>query len=216
MAFTDLFNFSGIFDRIKAFLGPFGKLLDSLKQSYDKLIHIFDAATKLKDSVVAEVDGWRNFKQDIRFAQRVVQLESAFKKTRDLIQGIPAAWRSIVDVFKQSKDLLPTTANPIAEEEAIFQDAEQGGFKSLLEKFPRLARGLEKALGALAILLQALETIASVIDDLQTIVDEISGLRKEFEKLDTIFLPQSNKRKTLKLASGKSIRIRVGHLHASA
>ncbi len=215
MAFTDLFNISGILDRIKTFLGPFGKLFDSLKQSYEQLIHIFDAAKKLTDSVVGEVDGWRSFKQDIRFRQRVVQLESAFQKTRDLIEGIPASWHSIVDIVKQLKESLTQETNPIEDAEAATEDIESGGIKTLLQKFPRLAKGLEKVLGALALVLQALETIANVIGDLQTIVDELKALRLEFEKLDTIFLSQTNKRKTLRLADGKTIRIRVGKLHAS-
>ena len=213
MALSDFFNFSGILDRIKTLLGPFGKLFDSLKQSYDKLIHIFDAANKLTTSVISEVNAWRNFKQDIRFAQRVVQLERAFQKTRDLIAGIPAAWHSIVDIVKQLKESLTQETNPIEDAEAATADIESGGIKTLLEKFPRLAKGLEKVLGALALLLQALETIASIIDDLQTVVDEITGLRQEIEKLDTIFLSQSNKRKTLKLANGSTIRVRVGKLH---
>ncbi len=215
MAFTDLFNISGVLDRIKTFLGPFGKLFDSLKQSYDKLVNIFDAAQKLTNSVVSEVNGWRNFKQDIRFAQRVVQLESAVQKTRDLIEGIPAAWRSIVDIVKQLKESLTQETNPIEEAEAATEDIESGGIKTILQKFPRLAKGLEKVLGALALVLQALETIASIIDDVQTVVDEIARLRKEIEKLDTIFLSQSNKRKTLKLVNGRTIRIRLGKLHAS-
>ena len=216
MALADFFNLSGILQRIKAFFGPFGKLFDSLKQSYDKLINIFDAAHKLTNSVVSEVAAWRHFKQDIRFAQRVVQLESAVQKTRDLIEGIPAAWRAIVDIVKQFKESLTQETNPIEDAEAASADIESGGVKTLLERFPRLAKGLEKVLGALALVLQALESIASVIADLQTVVDEITRLRLEIEKLDTIFLSQSNKRKSLKLANGKSIRIRIGHLHRSA
>jgi len=216
VALADFFGLSGILQRIKAFFGPFGKLFDSLKQSYDKLINIFDAAHKLTDSVVSEVAAWRNFKQDIRFGQRVVQLESAVQKTRDLIEGIPSAWRSIVDIVKQFKESLTQETNPIEDAEAATSDIESGGIKTLLEKFPRLAKGLEKVLGALALVLQALESIASVITDLQTVVDEITRLRLEIEKLDTIFLSQSNKRKNIKLADGKTIRIRVGHLHPSA
>ena len=213
MALSDLFNISGILERIKTFLGPFGKLFDSLKQSYDKIVHIFDAAEKLTAAVVAEVNGWRNFKQDIRFAQRVVQLESAFQKTRDLIEGIPAAWHSIVDVVKQLKESLTQETNPIDEASAATEDIESGGIRTLLQKFPRLAKGLERVLGALALVLQALETIASIIDDLQTVIDEITRLRLEVEKLDTIFLSQSNKRKTLQLADGSTIRVRLGKLH---
>ena len=216
MALTDFLNISGILDAIKRFLGPFGKLFDSLKASYDKLIHIFDAAQKLTDSVVSEVGAWRNFKQDIRFAQRVVQIERAIQKTRDLIEGIPAAWHSIIDIVKQMKESLTQETNPVEDAEAVTEDIESGGIKTILQKFPRFAKAFEKVLGALALLLQALETIANIIDDIQTVVDEIRRLREEIERLDTIFLPQTNLRKTLKLANGKTIRIRLGKLHRSA
>ncbi len=215
MALSDLFNFSAIFDAIKRFLGPFGKLLDKLKESYDHVVGILDAGEKLKDSIISEIDGWKNFKQDIRFSQRVVQIESAIKKTRDLIEGIPAAWRSIVDLVKQVKQSITQETNPVEEAEAATADIEEGGIKTLLQKFPKLAKGLERALGVLAIVVQTLETLRSIIDDVQTVVDEISRLRKEIEKLDTIFLSQTNKRKTLKLVNGKTIRIRVGNLHPS-
>jgi hypothetical protein len=206
-------DFSAIFDAIKSWLGPFGKLIDSLKQSYDKLIHIFDAAQKLTDTIVGEVDAWKNFKSDIRFAQRVIQIERAVQKTKDLIEGIPESWRSIVDIVKTFKAQF-AEGNPVEDTEAIVEDLESSsGIKSLLTKFPQLAKGLEKLLGVLALVIQALEAIAKTIDDLQTIVDELKAIRLEIEKLDTIFLSQSNKRKTLRLTNGKTIRIRLGKLH---
>jgi hypothetical protein len=206
---------SAILDRIRTLLGPFGKLIDSIKTGYDKIVHILDAAEKLKESIIGEIDGWRNFKQDIRFAQRVIQIESAINKTRDLIEGIPAAWRSILDIIKQFKEKVSSGSSQeaIEEAEAIVTEGEASGIKALLEKFPRLARGLTRVLGVLAVLIDALESIASVIDDVQNVVDELRRLRLEIEKLDTIFLSQSNKRKTLRLTNGKTIRIRLGKLH---
>jgi len=202
-----------IVDRIKALLGPFGKLIDKLKETYDKLIHVFDAGQKLTDSVIAEIDGWKNFKSDIRFSQRVIQIERAVQKTKDLIEGIPESWKAIVDIFKTIKSQLTSESNPIEDAEAATEDIESSGVKTLLEKFPRLAKGLEKVLGALALVLTALEAIADTIHDLQTIVDELKAIRLEIEKLDTIFLSQSNKRKVLRLSNGSTIRVRVGKLH---
>ncbi len=216
MALLDLFNLSAIFDAVKRFLGPFGKLIDKLKESYDHVVGILDAAEKLKDSIIGEVTGWKTFKNDIRFAQRVVQLESAVQKTRDLIEGIPAAWRSIVDLVKQFKQTITQETNPVEEAEAAVEDVETGGIKTILQKFPKLAKGLEKALGVLAVVIQTLETLRSMIDDVQSVVDELRRLRLEIERLDTIFLQQSNKRKTVRLQNGKVIRIRLGKLHQSA
>jgi len=211
------FDFSAIFNAVKGFLGPFGKLIEQLKTTFTHLTNIFSDGEKLVDSVVAEVDAWRNFKQDIRFSQRVIQIERAIKKTRDLIEGVPASWRAIVDIFKQFKSQLSGEGNPAEDAEAAVEEVEtSGGVSALLKNFPALGRALEKVLGVLALVVQALEAISNTIADLQTIVDELKALRLEIEKLDTIFLSQSNKRKTLKLENGKTVKIRVGKLHASA
>lgn len=213
-----LFDFSGIFQLIQNFLGPFGKLIDLVKKGVGHVTGIITAAVKLKDSILGEIDGWKNFKQDIRFKQRAIVLESAVQKTKDLIQGIPDSWHSIVDIVNEVKDLFKSgsTEGALDEAASAAEDIEAGGLKSLLSKFPRLARGLERSLGIVALVVDALEKIANAIDDLQTILDELKRIRLEFEKLDTIFLSQSNKRKTLKLDDGSTIRIRVGKLHASA
>jgi hypothetical protein len=84
----------------------------------------------------------------------------------------------------------------------------------LLEKFPRLAKGLEKVLGFVALLADALESISSGIDDLQAILDTITAIREEVETGSTVFLQQKNSRKSLALRDGGSIKIRVGNLHS--
>jgi len=209
-------DFSGILDAIKRFLGPVGKLLDEVQKGYDKTVHIFDAADKLRESVVTELSAWKNFKQDIRFSQRVVNLETAIQKTRDLVEGIPASWHAILDIIKQVKENFRSAREGAAAAEEAAADVEEveaGGITKLLAKFPRVARALEKTLGAVALVVQGLEQVVQVIDDLQTIVDEIRRIRLEIEKLDTIFLQQNNKRKTLRLSNGQTIRVRVGNLH---
>lgn len=207
------FNPFGIFSAIRSFLGPLGKIWDHLKQTYDRMTNVWSDGQKLVTSIVDEVDAWKNFKGDLRFKQRVINLESAITKTRDLIEGIPAAWRSAVDLVKQFKEQFTGEANPLEEAESATADLESGGFKQLLEKFPALAKGIEKALGFLALLVQALDAITNGIGDIQTIVDECKRIRLEIEKADSIFLQQSNKRKTVKLADGSTMRIRVGNLH---
>ena len=54
---------------------------------------------------------------------------------------------------------------------------------------------MEKLLGAVALIVDALITIQSTIDDLQKIVDEVTLVREDLENLDAIFLPQNSKRK---------------------
>lgn len=209
----------GVFSAVQNFLGSFGQFFNSIKTGVAGVLHIWTNATNLKDSVLEEIDAWKNFKEDVRFKQRVINLETAIEKTRDLIQGIPEAWHSILDIIRQVKDSIaqssPEQATSDLEEE--FQSAaESGGLKGLLERFPRLARGLERAVGVIGVVFTAAEQVNNVISDLQSIVDELRRVRLEIEKLDTIFLSQSNKRKTLKLADGSTVKIRVGKLHPSA
>lgn len=208
-----LFNID-LFGLIRSFLGPFGKLLDYLKQSYDHLTTIFDSAQMLTQSVIDEVNAFRNFKEDVRFKQRVVNLETAIQKTRDLIEGIPAAWKAIIDIVQQFKKQITAEGNPLEEAEAVTEDLESGGITTLIKRFPALGRALERLLGVLALIVQALEGIVNTIDDLQTVVDEVRRLRLEIEKADTIFLSQSNPRRTVRLENGTTMRIRVGKLHS--
>lgn len=215
MALSDLVDFGRLFQLIRNFLGPFAKLFDSLKKTFDHVINVLALADKLATSIREEIDGWKNFKQDIRFAQRVINLERAVQKTRDLIEGIPEAWHSILDLIKEVKSQIGGAESPVEEAETISEDIESGGVKKLLQRFPALAKFLEKALGFLAIVIGALEAISKSIDDVQTIVDELRRIRLEIEKLDTIFLSQSNPRKTVRLANGKIMKIRIGKLRGS-
>jgi hypothetical protein len=141
----------------------------------------------------------------------------AITKTRALVEGIPAAWHSIQDLFKQFKEKV-NTANVNTQAADLAADIEEGtgeGVAGLLKKFPKLAKGLTKIFGVLVLVTDALESVSRTIDDLQVILDEITRLRLEIEKLDTVFLSQSNARERVKLADGKVIRIRVGKLHAA-
>lgn len=217
MGLLDVFDLTSVYDRLIRFLGPVGKLIESARKSFVRLRTIVQRATALMDAAIAEFNAWRHFKEDIKFHSRVVNLESAFEKTRALIEGIPNAWNSIVDIVKEFKGKV-FQANPASEAEDILAPAEDGsgeGMTALLKKFPKLAKSLERAAGVFALVLDALESISKTIDDLQTILDEVTALRREIESLDTVFLSQSNKRKRVKLADGRSIRIRLGKLHSA-
>jgi hypothetical protein len=195
---------SGIFSKIGSFFKTAGQDLVNLVKNiitvFTKVKDLFSEVTTLVQSGKDEIDGWKHFKEDIRLKSRVVNLETAFKKTRDLVLGIPKSWHAVLDLFSQIKSAL---AKDIAEEEGAALLAVE-------------TAGLSEVAVAIAIIYQVLSFVESVVSDLQTILDEAKLLRLEVEKLDTVFLQQDNKRKTVKLESGKSIRIRVGKLHASA
>jgi len=210
-----LFDFlSPLLNRIKAALGPLGKLWDKVIEAWNHITGIITNGQLLVDSIKAEVDAWKNFKEDIRFSSRVINLEKAIQKTEELFQGIPDSWHAIQDLLKEIKDKLNVSEPKPSEVEELEGEFEEGGIANLLKRFPALAKFFEKALGFLTLLVDALESIANAIDDLQTIMDEAKRIRLEIEKLDSIFLQQNNKRKNVQLASGKTIRIRIGNLHS--
>jgi hypothetical protein len=211
-----LFDFlSPLLNRIKQALGPLGKLWDKVVEAYTHVTGIIAAGLKLTDTITSEVEAWKNFKEDIRFGSRVINLEKAISKTEELFQGIPDSYHAILDLVKEIKGKIGArTAPDPAEVEEIEAEFEEGSIANILKRFPAIAKFFEKALGVVSLIVDALESIANAIQDLQTIVDETKRIRLEIEQLDTIFLQQHNKRKNLKLADGKSIRIRIGSLHS--
>ena len=81
-----LFDFlSPLLDRIKAALGPLGKLWDKVVEAYNHVTNIITTGNHLVDSIVSEVNAWKNFRENIRFKQRVINLEKAIEKTTELI-----------------------------------------------------------------------------------------------------------------------------------
>jgi hypothetical protein len=193
MGVLSAFSFSGI----KTLLSDLGKVIKNIVTVFTKAKDIFSNVQQLFDSVKDEVNGWKNFRQGIHLKQRVINLESAIQKTRDLIQGIPDSWHAILDILSNIKSAF---AKDVA--------AEEGAALLAVE-----TAGLSEIVVALTIIFQVLSFIESIISDFQTIVDELKRLRLEIEKLDTVFLQQDNKRKYIKLENGKTIRIRLGKLH---
>ena len=195
---------SGFFSKVGSFFKTAGKdvvnLVKNVITVFTKVKDLFSEVNTLIKSGKDEVDGWKHFKEDIRLKSRVVNLETAFKKTRDLVLGIPKSYHAVLDLFSQIKSAL---AKDVA--------AEEGAALLAVE-----TAGLSEVAVALSIIYQVLSFVESVVSDLQTILDEAKLLRLEVEKLDTVFLQQDNKRKSVKLESGKTIKIRVGKLHASA
>jgi hypothetical protein len=174
----------------------------ALRQLFDlgqKIVSHFtgtlDAGVKLVDSFQSEIQEWKNFKEDIRLKSRVVNLERAITKTRELVQGLFDSWRSVLDIIKN-----------------ITTKLEVGGVAEIAEAATGI--GLPVALvNAIVLIVEVLDTIRNVIDDLQTIIDEITRIREAIEHADTIFLQQRNPRRIEKLADGTTVKIRVGSLH---
>lgn len=203
-----------ILDAVKRLLGPFGKLFDLLSHFWTNVKNLTGDTKTLVQSVITEVDAWRNFKENTSFKNRLVSLPIAYEQTKEFILQIPEAWRAIVDLVNNIKGKFDAGGNPTEEAEQAVADIEKSGFSGILKQFPKFAKGFEKVLGFVALAADALESIISGIHDLQTIVDTLRGIREEVEDQSTIFLKQNNPRRLVKLADGGTIKIRVGNLHS--
>jgi hypothetical protein len=199
----------GILDRLVASLGiedlfnfllkkfpALQKLLNLGQKLIEHFTGIFGAGVHLFESFQSEVQAFKNFREDFRFKSRVVNVERAITKIRDLIQGLIDAWRVIVRLFKGLSFKLET-----------------GGAAEVAEAATGI--GLPIAVvNALVIIVEVLDTVRNIIDSFQIVIDEITRLREFIETGDTIFLQQHNKRKVVRLQNGKTIKIRIGKLHS--
>lgn len=210
-----LFGLTELIDSLLSrLLGPaFHRVLDQVRKFVDHVTNIFGDSVTLIDSIKSEIDAWRNFREDVRVKSRVINVPSAFEATKALIVGIGDSWRAIIDIVKNFKEKL-NAESPAQEAEDAAADLEEGGIGTILKRLPKLAKFLEKALGILAIVVDALDSIVNVIQDLQTIVDEIKRVREEIESAESLFLQQKNPRRIVQLADGTTMKIRVGKLHS--
>ncbi len=205
-----------LFDKARQLLGPFGKVIDLVSRFFSGITDSIRKGQELTDEIVSEIGEWRNFKEAIPVRSGVISLPRAIDKSRDLLDAIKASWGSIQDLAKQIKDQLRgQQGDPAEEAKAAVEDLKAArGITDLLERFPKLARGLEKLLGFLALVVGALSSIQSAIDDIKQIVDTIKGIREEIETGSTIFLSHKNPRRVVRLADGSTMKIRVGNLHS--
>lgn len=197
--FSDIlghFDLSQIFDWV---LSKFPKLKQLLGLGQKVLKHftgVFDAGQHLFESFEAEIEAWKNFKEDFRFRQRVVNVEKAITKTKELVQGFVEAWKAVLDLIKH-----------------LFRKAELAGAAEVAEAATGVGLPVAIVNGIVAVV-SILDTVRNIIDDAQAVLDEITRIREAVENADTIFLQQRNKRKSIKLDGGGKIRVRIGGLHS--
>ena len=213
MALSDLFN--PILNAIKRALGPFGKLFDLIGRFFTSFRDTFNKSLNLALEIKSEINEWRNFREAIPVRTGVISLPAAIDQTERLLDQIRAAWEAIVDLAREiRKQAQGQQESPTEEAEQAVKDIEGSGIRGLLEKFPKLAKGLERVLGFLAIAVGVIESIQKSIDDLSDIVDAIRAIREEIETGSTIFLQQKNQRKIVTLKDGTKMKIRLGNLHS--
>ena len=203
-----------IFDKIKQVFAPFTKLVDFIFHFWTKLQETGTKINSLIALVLSEVSEWQNFRENLAFRTKVTNASVLIEGVREFWAQMVAAWNSIQDLVREIKGKFAGAGEDPAQEvrEAI-KDVEESGFKNILAKFPRVLKGAEKLLGFVAILLDAMTTILAAIDDLTTIVEALKAIREDVETGGPLFLKQSNPRKTIRLADGGTMKIRIGNLH---
>jgi hypothetical protein len=203
-----------LLDKLKTVFAPFGKLIDFVSHFWTSVTSLGGKIRDLINLVLSEVNEWKNFKENIAFRTKVVNVKSAIEHIQDFWQQIVAAWAAIQELVQQLKSKFETTGDPAQEAREAIDDIESSGFKAIFEKFPKLLKGLEKVLGFVAIILDALESIIVAVDDLTTIVNALKTIREDIETGGPLFLKQTNARRTIRLQDGTSMKIRVGNLHS--
>jgi hypothetical protein len=203
-----------LIERVKQVFAPFGKLFDFITHFWTSITGLGGKIRDLINLVVSEVNEWKNFKENIAFRTRVINVKSAIEHVQEFIEQMAAAWRAIRELVDQLKSKFEVTGDPAQEAREAIDDIENSGFRAIFEKFPKLLKGLEKVLGFVAIVLDALESIIVAVDDLTTIVNALKAIREDIETGGPLFLKQSNTRRTVRLEDGTSMKIRVGSLHS--
>jgi len=203
-----------IIQKIKEAFGPFGKLIDFVTHFWTSITSLGGKIQNLINLVLSEIDAWRNFKENIAFRTRVVNVKSAIEHVQEFYQQLIAAWNAIKELVQELKGKFETTGDPAAEAKEAVEDIERSGLRDILSKFPKLLKGLEKVLGFVAIVLDAVKSIITAVDDLTTIVNALKGIREAIESGGPLFLKQSNPRKIVTLQDGTKMKIRLGNLHS--
>lgn len=202
--------------KIAPLLAPLRPVLHVLGNLKDSTIGLWGKIDKLTKDAVHEYKEIKNFKEDLHWRGRVINAPEVVKKIKRLTEIPSELFRIIQELTAtiREQSLLGKSPGSLAEEAAQSLEGIEE-FRGLLQRFvPKLAKGAEKLLGVLAIIVDAIVLWNTLVDDLQKIVDDVKEVRLDLEKLDLIFLPQNNARRYVKLEDGRTIRIRVGgHLH---
>jgi hypothetical protein len=192
-----LLNALGLDRLLEIFLDHFPairRLFDLGKRIIGHFTGVFSAAVELFNSAQTEFESWSHFREDIRFSNRVIQVEHALTKVERFWHSLRHAWTEILRIIRNAGTELET-----------------GGAAEIAEAATGV--GLPIALvNAIVLIVEILDTVRNMIDTAQDIVNVVTGVR-QFLQGDLIFLPQRNPRRTEQLRDGGSIKIRVGNLH---
>lgn len=213
---------NALLDKLKSLfapvLAPLTRLWQILKGFFTALVDVVPETIALVKLIYSEVLEWKRFKLSVNI-KGVINLQSAQDRIQELIDELLQGWHSLVDLFTSGFKI---SVRPITEAEQAAQELAEvlEGFTKLgLKDFViKFGESLKKAGGKvfeiLAVLQAVAEELLRVVRELHDIVQAVKDIRETFEHGEGLFLPQTNKRKSLALADGGEIKIRVGNLHS--
>ena len=213
-----------LLDKLKALfepvLAPLEKLWSILKGMFDSIVLVVPETIDLVELVVSEVGEWRSFRQGIDFKGGVVNLQSVRDHVGELVDEVIRAWNSVIDLFtggfkRTAGQSFQAASDAAGELEELFTGLGRLGLSDFLANVgPKLKRAGGKLFEVLAIIQAIAEEALHVVRDLRSIVDAAKDIRTTFETGEGLFLKQTNKRKTVTLSDGSTMKIRVGSLHS--
>jgi tetrahydromethanopterin S-methyltransferase subunit B len=186
-----------------AFLADITKLIPTvisfIKQAFSLVTNFYTEVTTLVprsealfDNAKAEFDKLEHFKFDPKWKSRVINVPKAEQQIRDILQ-IPQ------DLVTEFKALVADLKKKLKPTEFNLEDFRLGRFGEFLGKL----------LGWAQLILDSVSSISDSVDRLEHIVEDITNIREQIEKLDSLFLQQGNPRRHKR---GTAV-IRVGKLH---
>jgi len=146
-----------------------------------------------------EIRRLKEFKFDPKWRTRVINVPAAIDKTHgfvlDMSQQIESALHVLISNLR---------AIHFAEEVGTIS----GGIGGTGQ-----GHGVLKVLEDINKIKDVISLVKDFLFNLGKFVDAIRQIREELETLDTIFLPQGNRRRYIHATDGEVLKIRIGNLH---
>ncbi len=150
----------------------------------------------LVEHVRKEVKDIQDFKVNPKFKTRVINAPKAMERTKELVTTVPESLRSAFVSLKSNLKAIvkPGIAQGIAQRGVLPGEAAGG-------------RAIFQALNKVKLLLGEFSLFVKSLDKF---VEALRAITEELQTFDTIFLPQTNKRRVEKLVDGREIKERIG------
>jgi hypothetical protein len=177
-----------------SFLDDILGLVSGVSGITDQVFTTIQDGELLVENIRAEVLNIKNFKINPAFRTRVINASQAIEQVHNTATSIGT---QISDAFHS----FTTAIRGIRATASLEAEADPG----------------HKSAGVLRAISQIKEVIIELdllFKSLDSLVDAIRQVGDQLESFDALFLPQSNLRRSEKLADGGSIKIRVGSLHS--